>query len=355
MSSANHKPQNVTIQDVARHANVGVGTVSRVINKRRHVSEPTRQRVLEAIEELDYHPDPAARGLRMRRQHTIGVLVPFFTHRFFVEILRGAERKMSQTEYSLVVFDVERTEERDAYLRDASLPRRIDGLLVISLVPHPGDLERFRERNFPVVLVDAYHDAFSSIEVDHRQAAAMAIQHLLDLGHTKIGFIDRLEDPFTPTYFPGRQDGYRDALSNRGVPFQGDYVSVEEFSREGGYQGARRLLALPDPPPAIFTATDIQAIGAIEAVWESGKRVPEDVAVVGYNNVEIAKYLNLTTVNLPTAEMGKRGVEILIDMIEGRQDTAVHVKLSADLVVRASCGAQTPLLSGQRFPLTRRD
>lgn len=343
--------QNVTIQEVARHAGVGVGTVSRVLNKHRHVSDATRQRVLAAIEELDYRPDLAARGLRMGRTHTIGVLVPFFTHHFFIEILRGAERALAQTDYSLVVFDVERPEERDAYLREAALSQRLDGLLVISLVPHPGDLERFRERGFPVVLVDAHHDDFSSIEIDHRQAATAAVHHLLDLGHSRIGFIDRLEDPFTPMYSPGRQDGYRGALTQRGIPVWPEYVFVEEFSRQGGYRGGKRLLALPDPPTAIFTATDIQAIGAIEAVWESGGRVPDDIAVVGYNDVEIAEYLGLTTMSLPTEEMGRRGVEVLIATIEGRQEAPVHIRLSADLVVRASCGAQAPPPPERRFPL----
>ncbi|RME47357.1 MAG: LacI family transcriptional regulator [Chloroflexi bacterium] len=355
MSSTSEREfQNVTIHDVARLAGVGVGTVSRVLNNHRHVSEATRERVLAAIETLDYRPDLAARGLRMGRTHTIGVLVPFFTHHFFVEILRGAERAVAQTDYSLVVFDVERPEERDEYLQEASLAQRVDGLLVISLVPHPGDLERFKARGFPVVLVDAHHEEFSSIEVDHRQAAAEAVQHLLRLGHTKIGFIDRLEDPFTPKYRPGRQAGYRDALAERGVPVRPEYVFVEAFSREGGYRGAQRLLALPDPPTAIFTATDIQAVGAIEAVWESGRQVPEDVAVVGYNNVEMAEYLGLTTMNLPTEEMGRQGVEILLATIDGQQQKPVHIQLAANLVVRISCGAEPSPPHGWRFPLQAR-
>ena len=291
----------------------------------------------------------------MGRTHTVGVLVPFFTHHFFVEILRGAERATAQTDYSLVVFDVERSEERDAYLQEASLAQRVDGLLVISLAPHPGDLERFRAEGFPVVLVDAHHDDFSAIEIDHRQAAATAVRHLLDLGHSKIGLVDRLEDPFTPTYRPGRQAGYRDALAGRGISVPPEYSFVEEFSRQGGHRGAQRLLSLPDPPTAILTASDIQAIGAIEAVWESGKQVPDDVAVVGYNNVEMAQYLGLTTVNLPTEEMGRRGIEILIATIEGRQETRQHVQLAAELVVRASCGAEALPPRERRFPLPARD
>jgi len=318
------------------------------------VSEATRQRVLAVVEELGYRPDPAARGLRLRRTHSIGVLVPFFTHHFFIEILRGAERALAQTDYSLVVFDVEREEERDAYLQSASLSQRLDGLLVISLVPHPGDLERFQKLGFPVVLVDAHHEDFSSIEIDHRQAAAAAVRHLLDLGHTKIGFIDRLEDPFTPTYSPGRQEGYQRALEERGIPVQPEYVFIEEFSRRGGFRGTKRLLALPDPPTAIFTATDIQAIGAIEAIWGSGQRVPDDIAVVGYNNVEVAEYLGLTTMNLPTEEMGRLGVEVLIDTIEGRRESPVHIQLPSELVVRASCGAQPPPPPERRFPLSGR-
>lgn len=353
-STTQLRSQNVTIHDVARRADVGVGTVSRVINNHRHVSDATRQRVLAAIEELNYSPDLAARGLRMRRTHTIGVLVPFFTRHFFIEILRGAERTIAQTDYSLVVFDVERPEERDAYLQGVSFAQRLDGLLVISLVPHPGDLERLRGRDFPVVLVDAHHDDFSTVEIDHHQAAKTAVLHLLSLGHSKIGFIDRLEDPFTPTFSPGRQAGYRDALTERDICVRPEYSFVEEFSRQGGYRGAQRLLSLPDPPTAIFCSTDIQAIGAIEAIWDVGMRVPDDVAVMGYNNVEMAEYLGLTTMSLPTEEMGRRGVEILIATIEGRQEAPIHLHVTAGLVIRASCGATPPPPREQRFPLRTR-
>lgn len=324
-----------TIYDVAERANVGIGTVSRVLNNSPNVRPETRERVLAAIKELEYRPSPMARRLSLRKTLTIGVIVPFFTRPSFVERLRGVEAAVAESEYDLIVYNVETPEKRDAYFREVPHRRRIDGLIIISLAPTDEDVRYFAHAGMPTVLIDAHHPELNRVVVDDVEGGRLATQHLIDLGHRKIGYIsDPLENPFNFTSSRDRYLGYRRALKEAGIPFRHTYHQQGEHGHYQAKVMAGRLLDLDDPPTAIFAASDTQAMGVLEALRERGLRCPDDVVLVGYDDIEVAEYLGLTTVRQPLYESGLRGVELLLDTIEETNRPPVAVALPVTLVRR---------------------
>lgn len=325
----------VTIRDVAKRAGVGVGTVSRVLNDSPSVSDATRQKVLLAIQELDYSPNPIARRLSLRKTLSIAALVPFFTRPSFVERLRGVEYAMADSEYDLILFNVETTARRDAYFRSVPRRERVDGLLIITMSPRDADVERFLRAGVPTVLIDAHHPLLSRVVIDDVAGGQMATQHLIELGHRQIGYVgDRFENPFNFVSSRDRFEGYRQALAEADIPFRPEYHRQGEHGRQEAREMARDLLALPDPPTAIFTASDTQAIGVLEAARDAGLEVPQNLSVIGYDDIEIAEYLHLTTIRQPLFALGVEGVELVLESIANPPSTPRRVLLPIELVIR---------------------
>ncbi len=324
-----------TIYDVAEHAGVGIGTVSRVLNNSPNVRPQTRERVLAAIEELQYRPSPIARRLSLRKTLTIGVIAPFFTRPSVVERLRGVEAAVAESEYDLIVYNVETPDKRDVYFREVPQRRRIDGLIIISLAPTDEDVRYFVDAGMPTVLVDAHHPQLNRIVVDDVEGGRLATQHLIELGHHKIGYIsDPLDDPFNFTSSRDRYLGYRQALEQAGISPRSDYHLQGEHGHFQAKVMAGQLLDLDDPPTAIFAASDTQAFGVLEALRERGLRAPDDVAVIGYDDIELADYMGLTTIRQPLYESGLRGFELLLETLEQPEKTPVAVQLPVMLVER---------------------
>jgi DNA-binding LacI/PurR family transcriptional regulator len=248
---------SVTIRDVARRATVGVGTVSRVLNNSPSVSQDTRRRVLTAIEELNFQPSPIARRLSLGKTLSVAVIVPFFTRPVFVERLRGIEHALAQSEYDLVLYNVESVDRRDACFQNIARRERIDGLLVISLSPWDEDAKRWLDAQVPTVLVDARHPALNRLVIDDVEGGRVATEHLLDLGHRRIGFIsDYLEDPFGFVSSLDRFEGYYMALEAADVPFRPEFHRQGAHGQDQAKQLAIELLTLPERPTAIFAASD---------------------------------------------------------------------------------------------------
>lgn len=324
-----------TIRDVAKKAGVGLGTVSRVLNNSPLVSPATRQRVLEVIEELDYAPSPVARRLSLGKTLTIATIAPFFTRPSVVERLRGIEATLADSEYDLIVFNVETPERRDDYFQDVSRRERVDGMLIISLTPHDKEVTHFARSKVPVVLIDADHPALSRVTTGDVAGGRCATQHLIDLGHQRIGYIsDILETPFNFTSSLDRLEGYRQALDAAGIPFRPEYHRQGEHGRYEARHLASELLALPEPPTAIFAASDTQAMGVLEAAQDADLQVPEDLSIIGYDDIEIAEYLNLTTIRQQLYESGVRGVELLLEKLDSNSKEPTREILSTELVVR---------------------
>lgn len=325
----------VTIADVARLAGVGRGTVSRVLNERANVDPATRARVLAAIKELDFVPSPTARRLSLRRTQTVAVILPFLTRPSAVERLRGIEFALVQAGYDLIVFNVETVERRDAVFRDLPRPERVDGLIIVSLSPHESELERIQRSGLPTVLVDAHHRALPRVVADDVLGGRMATNHLISLGHRRIGFIGDI--PRTPLAFISsrlRLMGVRRALAVAELPLPARLVAIGDHSRRRAAELARRMLTHGHPPTAIVCASDTQAAGVLEAAAALGLAVPGDLSVTGYDDLELADHLGLTTIRQPLFESGVRAVQRLLVGLDGAPMPPAREVQDLALVVR---------------------
>ena len=327
-----------TIRDVAKRAGVGVGTVSRVLNDSPLVSEATRQKVLAVIEELDFHPSQVARRLSTgERSLAIGIIVPFFTRPAFVGRLQGVEAAIAQTEYDLVLYNVETPGQRDDFCQRIPIEQRIDALIMISLRPSNREVEHFKRAGLPVVLVDASHPDLTSIEIDDMDGGRQVTQHLLDLGHTKIAYIsDHFDNPFGFQSSIQRFRGYKAVLEENNIRLRPEYHKQGEHGRHVAHRLTQELMELDDPPTAIFASSDTQALGVMEALQQMGLRVPEDISVVGYDDIEVAVYLGLTTVHQPMYQSGVEGVQTLLQLLNEENSNAplASYTLPVSLIVR---------------------
>jgi LacI family transcriptional regulator len=337
-----------TIADVAARAGVGMATVSRVLNRHRNVAEGTRERVLAAIGELNYRPSSVARNLSLRRTFVIGVVVPFFTNPSAVERLRGIVFGLEASSYDLALFDVESPDRERRAFDTFGRRDRADGLLVVSLVPPDEELVRLEAARIQCVLVDAPHPVLPSVLSDDVAGGALATRHLLDLGHRRIAFIgDNPRDRFRFHSSRERTEGYTRELVRAGVPTRVEYVREGTQSRHVARGIAEELLRLPEPPTAIFAASDTQALGVLEAAQALGVRVPEELSVVGFDDVEAASYVGLTTVRQPLFESGRRGAELLLQALAGEALPTRSETLPLDLVVRRTTGPPASATAGR--------
>lgn len=329
----------VTIQQVARRAGVGVGTVSRVLNDSPNVSGATRDRVRRAIADLDYRPSHVARSLSLGRTQMVGVLVPFVTHRSAMERIRGMIDRLSAEPYDLVLFDVESPARRDELFASITDRSRLDGVVIVSIPPTDAEVGRFARAGMPVVLVDTRHPRLPHVVVDDVGGGALATTHLLELGHRRIGYIgDRPDEHFGFRAALDRLEGYRAAMRDARLPTDG-LIRQIAFDEQAARTTAIDLLSADDPPTAIFATADSLALGVLDAAEHLRLRVPDDVSIVGYDDVDIARYARLTTVNQPLEETGRRGVEQLLRMLDGRDVGPTSHGLDVELVVRTTTGA----------------
>jgi DNA-binding LacI/PurR family transcriptional regulator len=326
---------NVRIRDVAARAGVGVATVSRVLNGRAHVAAATRERVLVAMRELDYRPSTIARNLSFRRTMVVGVVVPFLTSPSAVERVRGIVDELAGSEYDVALFDVESVDRRRRAFELLARADRTDGLLVVSLIPDAAAVARLHAARMPCVLVDGAHPHLPHIVSDDVHGGELATRHLLELGHRRIALIgDKPPDPYRFTSSRDRTAGYLRALATAGVPERPDYVRAGTQDRHEAQAIAERLLSLAERPTAIFAASDLQALGVLEAAARLGLRVPDDLSVVGFDDVEIASYVGLTTVRQPLTESGRHGARLLLRALAGEDIEPRGELLDLELVVR---------------------
>ncbi|NTW04068.1 MAG: LacI family transcriptional regulator [Oscillochloris sp.] len=328
-----------TIRDVARRAGVGLGTVSRVLNNSSLVSPGTRQRVLAVIAELRYSPSQIARSFASGKTFTIAAIAPFFTRPSVVERLRGIEATLTTNGYSLVVFNVETVARRNTCLHDVSRHDRSDGVLIISLTPREEEIVAIRETGTPVVLIDTLAPDICGVRIDDVYGGELAVQHLLALGHKKIGFVgDSVEESrgFSFTSSQDRQRGYMHALASTGIIPPPEYQCHGLHSRYTARLLARELLQRTDPPSAIFAASDTQAMGVLEAARDLQVHVPDDLSIIGFDDIDVAEYLGLTTVRQPLFTSGQRGAELILSMIAGEQPELHSEVLPISLVKRTT-------------------
>jgi DNA-binding LacI/PurR family transcriptional regulator len=329
----------VTIRDVARHAGVSVATASRSLNPNGVVNAETRHRVLSVMEELGFSPSPAARRLSLGRTLTVGVVVSFLTRPQAAERLRGVDAVLSDSEFDLVIYNVESVQKRDHYLGTLTHSHRVDGLLVMSLPPPPEIVGSLEQAPAPVVFIDVHVPAITTmprVVGDDVEGGAIAARHLLDLGHRRIAFIgDAPESPFGFTSSLDREAGLGRELANAGISIGPEWVGHGAHGRYEARDLALRMLRAPTRPTAIVAASDTQALGILAAAHEAGLNVPDDLSVVGYDDIEAADYVGLTTVRQQLFESGRVGAELLLGQI-GQRTEAPVVRLAPELVVRGT-------------------
>lgn len=339
---------SVTIRDVARLAGVSVATVSRVLNASAAVQPGTRTRVLAAARELRFSPNGAARSLITQRTHALGVILPDLYGEFFSELLRGMDQTAQRHQHHLIVSSSHHA-RRGLEAAVRAMRGRVDGLLVMAPDVDAAVLAAALPAALPTVLLNGPEVRTTgdvdlrAITVDNRGGAAAMTSHLLALGHRRIGFVAGATHNADAAE---RERGHRDALRAARVPYDRALSVRGDFTEEGGWQAARELLDLPEPPTVIFAANDAMAIGVLSALREQGIGVPSGVAVAGFDDIPVARFLNppLTSVRVGIARLGERAVTLLLDALAERSPPGVlreREVVPVELVVRASCGAAT--------------
>ncbi len=324
-----------SIRDVALHAGVAVGTVSRVLNDAPGVATETRARVENAIRHLDYRPNRQARALSTGRTHTVGALVPFFTHPSAVRRLQGVVEVLETSAYDLVLFNVGTASQRSRHFGRTGVADRVDGLLLVSLAPTDDEVAHFSSAGVVTVLVDCEHPALPRVLTDDVEGGRLATQHLMDLGHRRIGFIGDGADPagrFVAS--PRRRAGWARTLAAAGLPAPPELERSARHSQADGRAAAEALLDLSEPPTAIFAASDTQALGVLAAAADRGLDVPGDLAVVGFDDLEIAAHVGLTTVRQPLHDSGVRGARLLLGALNDVPGPPAVARLGLELVAR---------------------
>jgi LacI family transcriptional regulator len=299
----------------------------------------TRRRVLAAVERLEYRPSVIARGLRLRRTRTLGMLVPDIANPFFPPIIRGAEEAARERGYELVLCNTDDSPERETASLRLLRERQADGLLIATSRTADATLAAVRRERFPFVLVNRGSRVAGdlSVEVDNERLASAVVAHLASLGHRRIAHI---AGPLSTTTGAERAAGYRDALRAHGIASERALVAeATAYSDEAGYVAATALLA--ERPTAIFAANDLLMLGALRALREADLAVPHDMSLVGVNDIPLVGLIDppLTTVRVPAREMGQVGTRMLIAVLEGERLARKRVLLDTQLIVRGSTAA----------------
>lgn len=354
---------SITIYDLAREAGVGIGTVSRCLNNHPSVSPETRAKVMGVAKRLNYRPHAYAQRLASKRTNTISAIIPFFTNYFFVQVLQGIQDTALELGLDLILYGVNNTTQADYFLRRSLLRGHVDGVMFFSMNLPEAYVMKFKELRVPLVLVDAYHVEFDSFRVKNKEGAMDATRHLIKLGHRNIAMINASLETH-----PARErlSGFQAAMDEAGIPYSSDRVFVSRigkqdgFNKEAGAVSMRELLVRRSEGhrvTAVFIASDVQAIGALEAAREFGIRVPEDIAIVSFDDIELAQHAQLTTMRQPMYEIGTLALHRLLARMKDPDATPSLTTFLPKLIIRRSCGAgavqTSPPGTGSRIEFDR--
>ncbi|WP_370586209.1 ribose operon transcriptional repressor RbsR [Pantoea dispersa] len=327
-----------TMKDVARLAGVSTSTVSHVINNNRFVSEQVRDRVEQAIRELNYAPSALARSLKIKQTRTIGMLLTASSNPFYSEVVRGVENSCYERGYSLILCNTEGDEERMNRSLETLMQKRVDGLLMMCTETHLPSADILnRYPSVPMVMMDwaPFEGRGDIIQDNALLGGELATQYLIDRGYTRIACI---AGPLDKTPARLRLDGYHQAMAASGLAVPPGYVVDGDFEFQGGFNAMNQLLALDPPPQAVFTSNDAMAVGVYHALYQAGLRVPQDMAVMGYDNIELARYLTppLSTIHQPKDELGELAIDTLIHRMSDPDASQQTLVLTPELVERGS-------------------
>ena len=330
---ASKKP---TIYDVAKVSGVSISTISRVLNSPDKVNTKTRERVMSAIDQLGFVPRADARARARRSTNRIGVLTPYFTAPSFVQRLRGVAGALSRANCELVIYTVYSVEHLQAYIASVPVLQNLDGLIIISLAIQERDAHRLHDNGIETVLIESWHAQLNCICIDDLRGGMLAAKHLIERGHTRIGFLGDIEPPERYAIHPvkTRLTGFKRALEESGLSLPRRYVARAPHTQAGAQQAARALLTLPRPPTAIFAASDIQAVSLMKVARQAHLRIPEDLAIMGFDDIDLAGFMDLTTIRQNLDESGRLAAEILLSKMAEPGRSLQHITLPLTLIER---------------------
>ena len=326
-----------TIYDVARLSGVSISTVSRVLNEPQKVRDGTRKAVMGVIEQLKFIPKADASARARKDFERIGVLTPFFTAPSFVQRLGGIAEALDKTKYELIIYIIESLAQLEGYLAMLPVSRRLDGLIIISLQIDEASAERLLAIGLETVFIEYNHPSFSCIDIDNEAGGRLAARHLIGKGYRRCAFLGEAgEQVYSIHPSNKRLYGFKKALNEGGLELPDKYICLKPYSREDVVEQAGTLLDLDEPPEAIFTASDLQAIGVLKASRQRGMRVPEDIAVIGFDDIDIADFMELTTINQELNESGRLAAELLLTRIADRTRPLQNIRLPLSIKERST-------------------
>jgi len=344
MSQDERDQDKTTIYDVAEHAGVAISTVSRVLNNSDDVSDQTREKVMEAIRDLQFRPNRTAKSLAQRATRTIAVAVPTFTTPFHNELLKGVRDRLDTADLDLLLCDLD-WEAPKATLLNFLERGAMDGLIVAGLPINENTADDLLTLGAPVVLIGNEWPPLDSFYWDEEPGVMLAVNHLIERGHDRIGMITT---PHDNRLRNDRINGYRQALEESGLEFDKSLVAHGEtrkhdgFSEESGYEAMQELLQLDEPVTGVFASSDVQAIGAWQAIREAGLEVPDDYSLVGYDDIKVSRFIGLTSVAQNMHYVGERATDVLLDRLNnsGTEDPVSEL-VEPELKVRKSSQGPT--------------
>jgi LacI family transcriptional regulator len=329
-----------TMKQVAEKAKVSTTTVSHVINNTRVVSEDARERVLSVIQELRYIPSAVARSLKNDKTHTLGMIIPNNSNPYFAEVIQGIEDESFKLGYNIILCNSYDDPKKQAAYTRVLMEKRIDGLILVASGSDEELNQLLSDEGIPKVLVDREVPGVAAdfIEADHEQGGYLATKYLLDLGHTRIACVS---GPKTLLPSSDRVHGYWRALKEAGIDLRDDFLAHSDFTSQGGFAAFQQLLALAQRPTAIFASNDLMAIGGLCAAHEAGVRIPQELSVIGYDDIALASFSTppLTTIAQPKHEIGVLTAQVMVKRIQNAKLPLRHELLETKLIVRQTTAA----------------
>lgn len=328
----------VSIKDIARAANVSHPTVSRALRHSPLVNRETAERIRQIAARMGYRPNTVARSLVTKKTHTIGVVVTTIADPFIAEVVSGIEEVANQHGYSVVLSNSNADPDREVQIVHSFHERRVDGIVVTSSRVGALYLPLLSRLKVPIVLINNQHpddDEFvHSVMIDNVAASRAAVQYLIELGHKQIGYLGDAAGFQSDTE---RFAGYRQALALAGLPFLSQLVAHGDSKPGGGEQAMEKLIALADSPTAVFCYNDMSALGALRAIYARGLKVPDDISIIGFDDLFFASYLHplLTTIRQPKQQMGRLAMETVLRLFSG-ENSKTSIKVNGELIVRES-------------------
>lgn len=332
----NPKKKSPTIYDVAELANVSISTISRVLNSPEKVNPQTRSHVFDVIDKLGFVPKAEARARALRRTGRIGVITPFFTAPSFVQRLRGVASALSKANYELVIYPVDSMDHLQGYISSIPVMGSVDGLIIMSLSIEDNDAIRLHKSGIETALIEYSHPKLNSIVINDIQGGKLVAEYLIRKGHKRIGFLGDIEPSERYAIHPvkSRLLGFQQALQKANIPLPEDFIRSCSYTEEDTKKVAQELLSMPEPPSAIFAASDIQAVIVMRVARQMNIKIPDDLAIIGFDDIDIAELVDLTTIRQHLDESGRLATELLLSRISDPDRALHHVNIPLTLIER---------------------